>query len=59
MSKYRKLLMPDGRVALLVARQHGVSFHAFLSRVRNGWTIENAATKPMNTDNNSRRGGTI
>lgn len=38
--------MPDGRPALPVAKENGISSRAFRTRVANGWSIELAATWP-------------
>lgn len=42
--------MPDGRSAPLAAKANGIPARTFSVRVTAGWSIEQAATHPYNTD---------
>lgn len=46
-NKFTRLRMSDGRAALPVARQHGVSLSALDSRLKKGWDVDDAVTRPM------------
>lgn len=39
--------MSDGRPALIVARQNGISLSALDSRLKKGWDVDDAVTRQM------------
>lgn len=41
--------LPDGRFACDVADQSGIPRATYISRVRSGWSLEDACTKPQRT----------
>lgn len=41
------LRLPDGRVGCVVAEENGISGQTFRSRVRLGWSVEDACTRPV------------
>lgn len=47
MVKMKDLRLPDGRLALLVARENGISQGAFVSRLNNGCPLDEAVSRPM------------
>ena len=53
MVKIKSLLTSDGRPALRVARENGISQSALTSRLATGWDLEDAVARPM--DQNSGR----
>lgn len=42
-------VLPDGRYAVDVAREHGISIKRYVSRVRRGWSLLDACTLPLGT----------
>jgi hypothetical protein len=47
MVKLKGLRTKDGRLAAVVAREHGVSMSALTSRLHAGWTVEEACEVPL------------
>lgn len=45
--KLRELKMSDGRRALMVARENGISMSAFAIRITKGMAVDEAATIPL------------
>lgn len=42
-------LLPDGRYAVDVAREHGISIKRYWARVERGWSMQDACTQPLGT----------
>ncbi len=47
-TKFTSLKMADGRAALLIARHNGISISALDGRLKKGWSVDDAVTRPMN-----------
>jgi len=48
MSRTRDLRYYDGRLAMIVAQENGISRSAFISRIKKGWSVEHACTVRLN-----------
>jgi uncharacterized protein YlzI (FlbEa/FlbD family) len=47
MVKLKGLETSDGRNALVMARINGISLSALVSRLRRGWTVDDAVAQPL------------
>jgi hypothetical protein len=46
-NRFTRLRMADGRPALIIARENGISLSALEGRLKSGWNIHDAVTRPM------------
>jgi len=46
-NKFALLRTTDGQPALMIARKNGISLSALENRLRTGWAIDDAVTRPM------------
>lgn len=47
LNRNETLRLPDGRAGAVLARENGINSFAFAARVRLGWSVEEACTRPL------------